>query len=78
MRVVYAQRTVLKSHPGNGSNIQLMEGQPWHGDHPLVAAYPDCFADIPPQRLIQGVPAEDTVIEQATRAPGEKRRTRRG
>lgn len=52
-------------------------------DHPLVVERPDLFTDEAPaaQLASQSSPpaaAEEPPVERATRAPGEKRQTRRG
>lgn len=60
----------------NGSVIQISPRDVWLADDPLVAKYPWAFADTPLGGVIrhtQSLP----VVEQATAAPGETRKTSR-
>lgn len=77
MDIVYATRTAVAGH------TTIVEGTHWPADDPLVKAYPDLFTDNPRFGLMfttppteEAAPAEPPV-EQATKAPGEKRTTRR-
>lgn len=65
-------------HPEHGGMVVPDPSIPWRSDDPLVKAYPWQFGsddeigadrDEPPPASVE--------IEQATRAPGERRRTRR-
>lgn len=61
MSTVRATRTVALSHPTHGALIVVKEGAGYQQDDPLVAAYPWAFV-------------RDNVVEQATAAPGQRRR----
>lgn len=73
MRVVYAKFTTWVNE-----STQIVEGEAWRSDDPIVKARPDWFSDMPKivrttlPRHLQGEPP----VEQATAAPGEKRVTR--
>lgn len=74
---VFARRTTLVFAP---TRCNVIEGQAWHASHPIVASHPDLFSDEPLEILPRGwePPAEpEPKVEQATKAPGEKRNTRR-
>jgi len=63
-------------HPESGVLIVPDRSRPWPADDPLVRAYPWMF--IPEGETRPAKPAPESVpIEQATRAPGERRTTRR-
>ncbi len=61
-----------------GQTVRLVEGEVWDASDPLVKARPDLFTDAAPRvRNSTGKPVKAVrkqVVEQATRAPGEKRR----
>lgn len=65
--VVYALTTAAVGF--DGGIVRLSEGDAWTPDHPFVRAHPDLFGVTP--RKVNGI------VEQATRAPGEQRGTRR-
>lgn len=67
--VVYARSTVWVSR-----TVQLVRGEAWASDDPVVAANPDQFDSDPEAAgvLRRSVPAAPAV-EQATAAPGERR-----
>lgn len=69
MGIVYALRTCSARGPA-GSTIRVREGEAWAADDPFVALHPDLFAE-QPDRVRRTAP-----VEQATAAPGEKRRRR--
>jgi hypothetical protein len=52
--------------PSSGVFVVPDRTRPYEATDPLVIAYPDMFAA-----------DSDTVVEQATRAPGERRNTQR-
>ena len=58
---------------------RLKVGDAWYADHPVVQTHSDLFADDPTEILPRGWVSrvEEPVVEQATKAPGEKRATRR-
>lgn len=68
--VVYAVNDCVTRHPETGMIIRLRRYEPWMRAHPLVKARPHLFIDDPAAPAI--------AVEQATRAPGEKRSVRRG
>lgn len=68
----------------SGGKMLLNAGQTTaDDDHPLVKERPDLWTNTPPQAHLAG-PArlaaerDEPPVERATRAPGEKRGTRRG
>lgn len=71
MELVYAKSTALVGLEGRP--FQIEKGEAYTKDHPVVKAHPSHFADLPPTvYTADGV--IDTGVEQATAAPGEKRR----
>lgn len=73
MQVVYALFTSWVS-----AELQIVEGEAWRADDPVVKSHPDWFGDTPKvvrTTLPRHLQAERPV-EQATAAPGEKRTTR--
>jgi hypothetical protein len=64
----------------DGQPVTVKRGETRHADDPVVKAYPDFFSDTPVivARFPGWQPAADREVEQATAAPGEKRRARRG
>lgn len=73
MKVVYAACTMWIS-----SDVQIVEGEAWRADDPVVQRRPELFKDTPkvvrttlPRHLRQERP-----VEQATAAPGEMRATK--
>lgn len=74
--IVFALATCATSDPTTGLIIRTVEGEPWAAGDPFVKARPDLFGD-QPERIRRTVPAMP-VVEQASKAPGEKRTTKRG
>jgi len=79
MDVVYATST---QHVGAGL---VRKGTHWPADDPIVKAHPDLFTTDPRYGMCYSVepegwgdPAGEAPVERATKAPGEKRQTRRG
>lgn len=68
--------------------VQLERGQVWDAGDPVVRSHPDWFTDDPAKLEAEGLirrsgpqvhtPEPPPVVEQATRAPGEKRNPKRG
>lgn len=56
----------------NGLDVRIMAGSAWNPNDPVVLAHPTLFADEPTLR--GAMPGWEPEIEQATAAPGEKRR----
>jgi hypothetical protein len=75
-RIVFALSTCSTTNPATGVIVRVVEGEPWAADDPFVAAKPDLFGTIPNKirRTVDAPP----VVEQASKAPGEKRTTKRG
>jgi len=73
MRYVYAAGTLsVRAEP---EPVRLVAGEAWDADDPFVRAHPDLFTDAP-LTVRRTVPARvERPVEQATRAPGEKRTT---
>lgn len=63
MATVRATQTVALSHPEHGGLIVVHRGEDYQDDHKLVVAYPWAF--------------EQDNVEQATAAPGERRKVTR-
>jgi hypothetical protein len=83
----YVFATTATSLALGGNRIVIRPGETWASDDPLVTAYPSCFAaapdrvrstDTPDGYRPLGDPAEEGPVERGTRAPGEKRGTKRG
>ena len=61
-----------------GMRIRLQPGQVWDGDDPLVRERPELFSTQPPSICTTGGRGvEQRPVESASKAPGEKRATRR-
>lgn len=65
-----------------GGRYRVSPGEPWDASDPLVKAYPDLFVTEPAAVRSTAVPGDyirtdDLQVERATRAPGERRTTRR-
>jgi hypothetical protein len=74
MRIVYAKSTTSVT-TGIGLIHRLTRGDAWDADDPVVEAHPDMFSETP---TFVNTSARGWVefVEQATAAPGEKRRRR--
>lgn len=76
--IVYAKANGVLAH--GGYRVTVRAGEPWDANDPLVQHYPDSFAEhLPAVRSTQDPRGyrEYEPVERATRAPGERRRTRR-
>lgn len=71
-RYAYARDTTLIVDRTGRWNVRA--GEVWYADHPVVAAHPDLFSDVPLDVKPRGW---EPPVEQASSAPGEKRSTRR-
>lgn len=71
MGIVVAVNTANVSCGGRRWHVQ--RGSAWAADDPVVKAHPDLFTAEAGANVHRSVP-----VEQATRAPGERRATRRG
>lgn len=60
----------------DGLEVTLREGDVWAADDPLVLLRPQLFSDDPPGPRYPRRTAP--AVEQATRAPGERRGEKRG
>lgn len=74
MNIVYAKSNT--SIGLNGLIFRLQLGDAWNADDPLVKRHPECFQDHPPFVRTSGKKGVERV-EQATAAPGEKRKSGR-
>lgn len=78
-KTVRANQAAAVRHPEHGGFVTPNPSDTYPADDPLVRAYPWLFsseeelASRPDETLRESAP-----IEQATRAPGERRTTRRG
>lgn len=73
MKVVYARQTAVVGA------VTVVAESHWPANDPVVLAHPALFTDDPRCGLSYSVPPVDDqwpVVEQATKAPGEKRATR--
>lgn len=57
--------------------VFIHKGEIWAADDPVVKAHPAWFTDDPERFTKRTVHPDAPAVEQATRAPGEKRVTRR-
>lgn len=74
MQVVYATSTtnVVTEH---GVPVPLVKGEPWDANDPTVKRHPGLFTKEPVWvKTEKGWMRSADVVEQATAAPGEKRR----
>jgi hypothetical protein len=61
------------------SALHIHTGDVWPASDPFVLAHPDFFATTPPQGALRYTTPPEVEVEQATAAPGEKRKyVRRG
>ena len=67
---VVAAQTCSSRDPNTGLVVRLVKGQVWDADDPFVKTRPQLF--------IFTEAASRSSVEKATKAPGEKRETRRG
>jgi hypothetical protein len=65
---------------GNGERqpIVIKRGEAWDADDPIVVANPSLFTADPGRARSTTGRKPSPTVEQTTRAPGEKSRTRRG
>lgn len=73
MATVKIYNPVVVSHPETEQFVTLSRGKEFADDDPIVKEFAWAFEDQPAPEEADSVP-----IETATRAPGEKRATRRG
>lgn len=67
-KMVFPRSDGFCTHPLTGMRVFLRRNQPWSADDELVREKPHLFA------LIEELTGE---VEQASAAPGDRRRTRR-
>ena len=74
--IVFALATCATTDPATGLIVRTIEGEPWAANDPFVKARSDLFGEQPDRirRTVFGQP----IVEQASKAPGEKRTTKRG
>jgi hypothetical protein len=58
-----------------GGVIHLSTRDVWAADDPFVRARPELFSDTPTGAVVRRTAPAPVVVEQATAAPGEKRKT---
>lgn len=82
MKVVYAK--VSASVTFDGSQMPIRKGTHWAADDPVVAQNPGLFSNDARYGMLYtrepegyDAPIDESPVEQATAAPGEKRATRR-
>lgn len=73
--IVMALANVTVVH--DGVAVSIRKGEAWDAASPIVAAHRDLFTTDPAKARGAARPA-GRPVEQATRAPGEKSRARRG
>lgn len=78
-RTVRPTQVVAVRHPQHGGFVTPSPAQAYAADDPLVRAYPWLFSteEELASRGAEPTLRESAPVEQATRAPGEKRTTRR-
>lgn len=74
--IVFALSTCTTTDPATGLIVRLREGELWAANDPFVKVRPDLFG-AQPERVRRTMPAQ-APVEQASKAPGEKRTTKRG
>lgn len=84
--IVFAQATVIVSHPRTGASVSVNHGTHWPADDPIVLAYPNFFTDDGRYGLSSSDPLDEDGYpvrltsggksETASAAPGERRRRR--
>jgi hypothetical protein len=78
MGITYAWAAAECTVHFRGLRIRLERGQAWDASDPLVIERPNLFSVDPPFVCRTGIRGVETAaVESATRAPGEKRGTRR-
>jgi hypothetical protein len=71
MEYVIAPATVWVREPTTGP-VLITQGERWAADDPFVKRHPGAFV-VPDENDIRTTVAKPTRVEQATKAPGEKR-----
>ncbi|HEX7098368.1 MAG TPA: hypothetical protein VF377_03945 [Acidimicrobiia bacterium] len=71
--IVYAVATAAVVNPLTEEVVNLNVGDVWAADDPFVKAVPHMFS-AEPTRIRRTVRQRTSGVEQATAAPGEKRR----
>jgi hypothetical protein len=74
--IVFALVTCSTTNPNTGLIVRVSEGEPWAANDPFVKARSDLFG-AQPEKIRRTVPMVP-IVEQASKAPGEKRTTKRG
>lgn len=70
-QIVFVQGTVSVRNTHTNMVVTLREGDAWWASDPFVQARPEFFGPVPPK--IRG----EAPVEQASKAPGEKRTVKR-
>lgn len=71
MKLKFARYTTNTGLPGNPMTFYVEEGDAWDADDPIVKAHPELFSDTP---VTVHSSFGKRTVEQATAAPGEKRK----
>jgi hypothetical protein len=78
MSIVIALQSATVSTPGSRYPTNVRKGEAWSSDSDIVKAHPDMFtADASRAKGAPERKPQPAVVEQSTRAPGEKSRARR-
>ena len=80
MAIATNRSPVSSAHPITGQFVTIVKGAEFADDDPIVKAQAWAFAavDEPAFRASVPIAEVEAEVERATRAPGEKRSTRRG
>ncbi len=64
---------------GNGTRqpVVIRRGEAWNADDPIVKAYPSLFTADASKARTTVLRTPEQIVEQKTKAPGEKSRARR-
>lgn len=72
MKIVFATVDCIVAHAGQ--RVRLAPGEAWDAEDSLVRAHPEMFSETPAfARRTDGSGVVAAVVEQATKAPGERR-----
>lgn len=72
--IVFVISTCTTANPATGLLIRLNEGEAWAANDPFVSARPELFSK-EPTRIRRTAP--ETVVETATKTPGERKVVKR-
>ena len=75
--IVIALQSATVATPGSRYPTTVRKGEAWAADAVIVKAHPGLFSADPSHAKGAAPVARGEVVEQATRAPGERSRARR-